>query len=200
MSSETTFSPSVRVAVLRTLLDEVNAELNAARGAAQDEYKAKRAEGVKTVEVTLPGGAKVGTVSIRDGARTVTVDEDALLAHVKATAPTEVVERVDPAVLADPEVVAWVLAHRPQMVREQVRPAYAKKVTADLDDAGDLINTSTGEVVHLAEVRIAGPSGDFSYRPAKDARERVLEAWRAGELGELGGMFAVLPEGGGGDE
>lgn len=189
-------SAQTRVAVLRALLDEIKSELNTARAEAQEEYRAKRGDGVKTLKVSLPNGEEVGTISIKDGARTVTPDRDALLAHVKATAPTEVVEMVDPKVLADPELIAWVLQNRPDSVREEVRSAYEQKILSDLDDNGDLVNTTTGQIVHLAEVRTVAPTGEFSYRPRNDARQRVMDAWRSGELVDLGGLFAALPKGG----
>ncbi|QBI56876.1 WhiB family transcriptional regulator [Streptomonospora litoralis] len=178
-------SPGLRVAVLRALMDEVKDELDAARAEAETNFKAQRAAGVKTIEVSLPDGAKVGTVSIKDGTRTVSVDREKLLAHAKRVAPTEVIEKVDPRVLADPELIAWVLENRPDAIREEVQPAYEKRVASDVDDDGNLRDPATGETIALAKVRTVQASGEFSFRPTKDARQRVMDlaGWPARRAG-----------------
>src|SRR5690606_42031853 len=107
--------------------------------------EARRDHGIKTLSVVLPTGAEVGTISIKAGGSVIRWHGAALADYVEATAPTEIVETVDPAVLADPELVLWVLQHRPHMVRREVRDAYRTRLARELTDDGELVDPTTGE-------------------------------------------------------
>lgn len=181
---------AVRVAVLRALADEIRDHTAATRAEAEKVFgEARRDHGIKTLSVVLPTGAEVGTISIKAGGSVIRWHGAALVDYVEATAPTEIVETVDPAVLADPELVLWVLQHRPHMVRREVRPAYRTRLARELTDDGELVDPTTGEVHKVAEIERTPPDGSFAYRPAPSARADVLAAWQSGALDALG----ILP-------
>ncbi|MFW5415067.1 hypothetical protein J0910_00535 [Nocardiopsis sp. CNT-189] len=178
---------AARVAALKILAERVASEYEAARRDAEPEFARLRAQlGVKSLDVLLPGGASAGTISIRAGARIVEWDEAALVDYAETAAPHEVVEAVDPAALDDEEVRALIAAHRPDLVRRTVRPAYRAALDKQLSADGTVVDPRTGEVVALAEVTTTAPSGRFSYTRAADAEQAVLDAWHAGALAEVG--------------
>lgn len=180
---------ALKVAALRVLSDAINNEARENRAVAEAEFARLRTEnGVKSLTVTLPDGVEVGTIAIKTGAREVAWLENAVLSFASEVAPTEVVETVDPAVLEDPEVREWLSAHKPEAFTTTVRPGWLK--TLKPDDDGQVVNPTTGELVKVADVATAPPSGKFAYTPTKDAAARVVAAWRAGELGEIGGPLA----------
>lgn len=180
---------ALRVAALRVLSDAINTEARENRAVAEDEFARLRTEnGVKSLTVTLPDGAEVGTIAIKTGTREVVWHENAVLSFASEVAPTEVVEAVDPSVLEDPMVREWLSAHKPEAFTTTVRPAFLKSLKPD--DDGQVVNPTTGELVKVASVDTAPPSGKFAYTPTKDAAARVVAAWQAGELGEIGGPLA----------
>ncbi|HLU96522.1 MAG TPA: hypothetical protein VKZ89_06775 [Thermobifida alba] len=182
---------AARVAALKILAERVTSEYEAARADAAPEFARLRTQlGVKSLDVLLPGGASAGTISIKAGARIVDWDEAALADYAEANAPDEVVETVDPAALDDDEVRALIAAHRPDLVRRTVRPAYRAALDKQLNTDGTIVDPRTGEVVTLAEVTTAAPSGRFSYTRAADAERAVLDAWHAGALAEVGASLA----------
>ncbi|WDZ91170.1 hypothetical protein [Nocardiopsis sp. HUAS JQ3] len=185
-------TPGAAVAVMRVLGDEVKAQTAAVRDTAQDEFKQLRAAGVKSMQAQLPTGAEVGRISIRDASPVVRWNGPKLAEFVEATAPIELVDRVDSAVLGDPELILWVLQNRPGMVRAEVRDSYRDKLKKRLTADGELVDESTGELFKVAEIDRPEPTGAFSYVPSDGAREEVLGAWRSGALAGMGGVFASL--------
>lgn len=185
-------STGVRLAVLRAIRDEVTESTAAERDGAEAEFgEMRRKQGIKSLSVVLPGGAELGTIAIKAGETVVRWDGPALVRYVEATAETELVDIVDTSVLADPELVEWILEHRPGAVRTEVRDSYRSQLKKRLTDDGELVDEATGELHKVATVDHQAPTGAFSYRPHKSAREDVAEAWRRGELASLGGMFAL---------
>jgi hypothetical protein len=185
-------STGARLAVLRAIGDEVAESTKALRADAEAEFgQMRRKQGIKSLSVVLPGGAEVGTVAIKAGETVVRWDGPALVRYVEATAETELVDVVDTSVLADPALIEWILEHRPNAVRTEVRDAYRDRLKKRLTDDGELVDEATGELHKVATVERHEPTGAFSYRPHKTHREDVAEAWRRGDLAELGGMFAL---------
>lgn len=180
---------ALRVAALRVLSDAITTEARENRAAAESAFARLRAEnGVKSMTVTLPDGSEIGTIAIKAGAREVEWLESALVSFASEVAPTEVTETIDPAILDDPEVREWLSAHKPGAFTTTVRPGWVKTLTPD--DDGQVVNPTTGELVKVANVTTSAPTGKFAYTPTKDAAERVVAAWQAGELGEIGGPLA----------
>jgi len=180
---------ALRVAALRVLSDAITTEARNVRAEAETEFARLRTDnGVKSLTVTLPDGTEVGTVAIKTGAREVSWDDEAVRAFAAEVAPTEVTETVDPAVLEDPTVRQFLREHKPDAFTTSVRPAFLKSLKPD--DDGCVVNPASGELVKVAEVTTGKPTGKFAYTPTKDAAARVVAAWQAGELGEIGGPLA----------
>ncbi|MFB8763818.1 hypothetical protein [Nocardiopsis alba] len=189
---ESEITHGAAVAVLRILGDDVRAKTTEVRDTAKAHFRDIRARGTKSMIAQLPDGSEVGRITITDPSPVVKWRGRALVDFVQKTAPTEVVDRVDPSVLSDPELVLWVLQNRPEAIRSEVRDAYRNKLRKQLTEVGELVDQTTGEVHKVAEIERPEPDGSFSYRPSDDAHELVLAAWRSGALSGLGGVFAAL--------
>jgi hypothetical protein len=190
--TEQDITPGGAVAVMRILGDEVKAKTTDVRESAKEHFREVRAKGTKSMVPQLPSGAEVGRITITDPSPVVKWDGPALLRYVEVTAPTEVVDKVNPDVLADPELVLWVLQNRPDMVRSEVRDAYRDRLRKKLTDDGELVDETSGQLIKVATVERTKSDGSFSYTPSDDAREQVLDAWRSGELVAMGGLFSAL--------
>jgi hypothetical protein len=177
-----------RVAVLDVLAKRVYAALAEARKEAEPVFAAARIEGNKQIEVALPSGAQVGTVSIKAGDDTVTVNEADVLTWVLDHAPGEIEHVITPSALDQPDVVAYIRRFYPELAAKKVRTAYRTKLLGQLDDDGEFVDDATGEVVKLADAVKSDPSGAFvlTFEKAKNGkpsgRDRIAEAWQSGEL------------------
>ncbi|TDD68581.1 hypothetical protein [Actinomadura rubrisoli] len=168
----------------RAILAKVRAE----RAAAEEKDARKLTEkaladayaenGVEKCAVSLPGVGKVATVTLKAGAVETQVDEDALLATVEEHQPDEVEDVADLQVLADPEVLAWLREHRPDLVTRRVRPVWraAKVKEAEANGGRILANAKTGEEVTIAKVVQHDPTGAFQINFVPDGRYLVETA------------------------
>lgn len=149
-----------KVALLTALKDAVEAELDAARAEARDVIiKAREELGVKSVEVTVPDGEVVATVTVAGG----------------GTAP---------AVHYDETFLAWVKENHPTEVVEAVRPAFSKALLGRLEQAGDkFVDPNTGEVVAGIGERLKSEYISVRFKP--EGRAVIAEAWRLSEIGLL---------------
>lgn len=160
-------------AVLKTLLDEIDAQYKAARAAVQAALDTQQQEtGGTKFDATVPGAegpVKVGTVSLSSGsAAAVVTDAEAFEAWVRDRYPSETSVR---------------------LVRE-VRPAWQKDMLARATAAGAAVDTETGEEIPGVEMR-AARSRTHSVRFGTGGRDVVRESWRAGLLG--GVLPALAP-------
>lgn len=177
-----------RVAVLDALHRRVKKALDQARAEAAPVFAEFRRQGSTQVEVALPSGERVGTVSIKAGGETLVVDEEALLKWVLNTRPDEVEVSVSSAALSRPDVVAYVRKFHPHLVEQKVRPSYRTVLLEQLTEDGELIDHATGEVAKVAERRRRDPDGSFQLTFASagngrpNGRDRIAEAWQSGEL------------------
>jgi hypothetical protein len=193
-----------RIAVLDALSKRVNKALADARREAEPLFAAARSAGSKQLDVKLPSGESVGTVSIKAGEDTVRVHEQTLLDWVAANAPTEIETVVSPSALDRPDVVAYIRRFYPDLAVKKVRPAYRTLLLGKLNGDGELIVEDTGEVVELADVKKGEPTGAFvlTWERAKNGkpagRDRVAEAWQSGELSLADLLMPAIeaPEGG----
>lgn len=177
---------SLRIAALRVLSDEVKTAQMAARGEAEKVFAAARNDlGMKSVAVTLDDGTPLGSVAIKAGAKTVAVDEPALFELVADSAPDELVEVLKPGAETDPELLEWVKANRPALIHSKVRDSYRVKVVKDANADGQVLNTTTGELVKVVEVSYELPTGAFAYTPCAGAAEAIMRAWQRGELADV---------------
>ncbi|MEV4181677.1 hypothetical protein AB0J28_09540 [Streptosporangium canum] len=179
---------ALRVAALDALSKRVNKALADARGEAEPLFAAVRAGGATQIEVTLPSGDPVGKISIKAGQETVRTDEAALLAWVLANAPEEIEATVSPSALSRPDVIAYVRKLHPDLIGQKVRPAYRAKLLGEVNDAGELVSETTGEVVKVTETIKADPTGAFAltFETAKkgkpNGRDQIANAWQSGEM------------------
>ncbi len=179
---------ALKAAVLDTLAKRVSAALAEARRDAEPLFAAVRKEGHPQVEITLPSGEVVGKVSIKAGRETLVVDENALLAWVKANNPEELESTVSPAALTRPDVIAYVRKLHPDLVSHKVRPAYRAKLVGGLNADGELVSETTGEVTKVAKTVKAAPTGEFAmtFEKAKNGRpggrDQIANAWNSGDL------------------
>jgi hypothetical protein len=157
-----------KVALLAALKDAVEAELEQARAEmkgvlleAHDQF------GVKSVEVDLPSGEVVASVSI-------------------------VPEKEAAAVLSEDEFTSWVAHHHPEQIdtRPRVHAAFAKLLLGRVEftDSGKAVDTDSGEVIDGLGVR--AKAGYVSVRFKPEGRELVAQAWR--DRGILGTVMPRL--------
>lgn len=178
----------LRVAALDALSKRVNRALADARQEAEPGFAALRAAGVTQIEVALPSGDVVGKISIKASQDVVRDDEDALLAWVLANKPEEIEHAVSPSALTRPDVVAYVRKLHPDLVGKKIRPAYKAKLLAELDDEGQLVSETTGEVVKVRKVIKGQPTGAFAltFETAKrgkpNGRDQIADAWQTGAV------------------
>jgi hypothetical protein len=157
-----------REAVLKALSDAIGEELKLVRTEVQG-YLDDSA-GIRQVAATLPDGTPIGKISLTD--------------------PTPA------AVVTDPDAfTAWVRDHHPagkeNVTRRfvtEVRPAFTTALLKEMTAAGvtQWCNRETGEVHKVPGVEIrATRARGHSVRLDEDGRQKVAEAWRAGELNHL---------------
>jgi hypothetical protein len=156
-----------REAALKALLDAIDGEYKTARAAVQQALDEQAtATGAKSFDALLPGGVKVGTVTLTGGETAArVVDEAEFIEWVRASYPSEMTVRV---------------------VRE-VRPAWLTAFLGQMTAAGAAVDTATGEAVPGVEIK-PSRARSHSVRFGKTGRADVAEAWRAGGLASL-----VLP-------
>lgn len=87
---------SAAVTVLRILGDEVHATTIEVRDSAKAYFRDVRARGTKSMIAQLPDGSEVGRITITDPSPVVRWRGRVLVDFAQKTAPTEVVDRVDP--------------------------------------------------------------------------------------------------------
>jgi hypothetical protein len=182
------------VATARGVLDEASERSESVRKHARTCLLPYARAGVKSLTATLPDGTVLGTLSFIRPAPRIRWDEDAVRDFVDQTAPTEIDEDIDPAILANPDVVEWILEHHPEAVRRSVRPKYLTLLEQDLDQEGRLAHPHTGELVPVATVTTPKPTGQFQWTPDQTRRPQLLAAVRAGELGGGAGLLKLLPD------
>lgn len=179
---------ALRVAALDALSKRVSKVLAEARAEAEPLFAALRSSGATQIEVTLPSGTPVGKISLKAGQETVRTDEAALLAWVLANAPEEIEATVSPSALSRPDVIAYVRKLHPDLIGQKIRPAYRAKLLSGVNDVGELVSETTGEVVKVSETVKSGPTGAFAltFETAKKGkpggRDQVANAWQSGEL------------------
>ncbi|MFE9099917.1 hypothetical protein [Actinomadura geliboluensis] len=137
---------------------------------------AREQTGLVSAEVTLPGLGVVASVTLKKGTTQVDADEDALLATVEKHQPNEVEETIDPEVLEDPEVIAWLREHRPAAITRRVRPAWRNALLGKAKANGGYITTDTGDKVKIADVTRHDPTGAFQLTLADTDRAELAEA------------------------
>jgi hypothetical protein len=162
---------NLKFLLMKTLTDLVKSETDDARKQLMELLLEQYEDtGTKSFSVQIPGAEKVATFTLAEPKPTHKVDDAALL--------------------------AWCLEHRPDLVEtveheEVVLEAWTEKrlaegaaalVTSEYKLAGTMYVTDEGEPVDGVEYVPAGTPKSFAVRYEKGGQERVVEAWRDGEL------------------
>ena len=157
---------------LKTLTDMVKTETDAGRAELMDILLAQFEDtGTKSFSVGIPGGEKVATFTIAEPKPGHKVYPDELLEWCKTNRP-DLVETIE-----HPPVEAW--------TEHKLVDGIEKAITTDYKLARDTYITDEGEPVPGVEYIPAGTPKSFSVKYEKGGQERVIEAWRAGELGNI---------------
>ncbi|GII87114.1 hypothetical protein Ssi03_51040 [Sphaerisporangium siamense] len=173
----------LRVAAGKVLADIVTAGYEGVRADAEKVFGAARRElGAKTLDVALPDGTSLGTISILAGPAERTVNMSAVAAIVAQQSGA--VEALRPEAVTDPALLAFVRDHMPHLIETKVRQEDLKAALKRIDAEGCL-NGTDGKKVKVAEVQRGEPTGEFRYRPSPEAEAAIRRAWQAGELQEL---------------
>jgi hypothetical protein len=196
MSEMTPREHALRVAVLSTLTDEIKGAYKTAREEAQPVFKAAREDGQTQQKVLLPDGAEIGLISIRGGGTNVTADEGALTAWTAEHNPDGIEDYLIPQAVSNADVIALVKAYYPNAVASRVRAPVREALLKEAEQRGGyVVDGESGEKAKIAEIGEGKPTGVFSLRSASGAREKVIAAWRAGELADIGLGPLALPGG-----
>lgn len=167
-------SASVRMAVLKALMDQIKTAYEDARREADDQLRSLYREASATqMVIVVPGMGKVAKLSL-------------------AVADAKVV-------LNDAKLLAWVREREPEQIRQHVvktdyvLATFLAELVADLqieDDGsgGDMVvRKSTGEVVEWARVAPGGP-GQTTLTFEKGGRDAIAVAFRS-----FGQLLPKLP-------
>jgi len=163
---------ALNAAVLKTLADEVETALTAAK---QSVMGGLAGSGTDRAVAVLPDGTKVASLPLAGG-------------ETKAR-------------VADPgALLAWMEANRPGEIVKTVRPDTVKAILAAANKEGRAVDTATGQVIPGIEFAPTTPYVSVTFSrgrsPGEGGRDVIKRAWQAGEL-DLRDMLLALPEGGG---
>lgn len=165
---------ALRTAVLKAVADALKAEAEADRhelfAALVELYKES---GAKSLDVRLPDGTKVATISLA-------------------------IEQSKPVVTDHGALLAWALENRPEWCREiPARTDVAEAAvfeSVEFTPDGQAV-TSDGEIVPGVAVTPGGSPRNFSVRFETHGRSAIAAAWSDGRFGgALPGMAPALPE------
>lgn len=156
--------------LMKTLADVVKTETDKGRAELMEVLLAQFEDtGNKSYSVHIPGAEKVATFTIAEPKPTHKVDPAALLAWCQEHRP-DLVETIE-----HPPVEAYT-EHR---LRDDVEKVITKEYS--LAQNAFYVNED-GEPVDGVEYVPAGTPKSFTVRYEKGGQERVIEAWRGGEL------------------
>lgn len=175
---------NLRFALMKAIADAIKEELDLERADHTTDLRRMYEDaGIKSMDVKLPGGGKVATISLSIPKPTTTVvDEEALLAWCQANMPTAILEETIP---AEPERV---IPATPERTVYRVDPAMVDallKNSRPVDPAGGPVVDEDGVVVDGVTYTPAGSPRSFSVRYETGGREDLAVAWRSGELDAL---------------
>lgn len=147
----------------KTLADYVAAEVKDERGTILDELLDLWEEhGVKQVSVNLPDGEAVATITLSQPSPSTRITDDEAF-------------------------IDWAEANYPEAVKtiteRKVDPALLKVIASEYAESGGRHYTADGEEIPGVRTTTAAPSSfSVKYSKGDSSRQRVIEAWRSGEL------------------
>lgn len=165
---------ALRTVVLRAISDALKAETDNDKAALFDAVvDLYEATGSKTLEVRLPDGEKVATITLA-------------------------IEQSKPETFDHAALLAWAQENRPEWCHEvPARIEVSEKAAVDgveFTPEGIAV-TPGGEVVPGLRMKRGGTPTHTSVRFEKTGRQAIAGAWSRGEFGDaLPGMAPALPE------
>lgn len=148
---------SLRLAVLTALRDAIDEEVTALRQDVTGRMlDARETLGVKAVQVDLPDGTPIASVTLTEGSP-------------------------KPAVVDELEFIRWVKANAPDEIVDSVRSSYQRALLGRVEvREGVAVDTGTGEVV--SGVGVVAKAPYISMRYKSEGRAAIAEAWRSEAL------------------
>lgn len=201
MTAETTTAPAAapipdslallrlarRVGMAKAAQMQAGKNYDAIKAAAQITYGQIRRRGTPSQEIRLPDGTKAGLITIERGPIVTTVDEELLTTVIAGNEPDAFEDFAAPAALAHPEVLAFLAEHLPHLVGRRVKPDVRAQYERELsENAGMVVDHTTGERVQVANITHLDPTGSFSVRWERKGFELLTEAMDAGLIGPDG--------------
>lgn len=151
-------NPTVRRVIAAKLVADELKDIE--RAAKADLMELADATGATSFTAKDDDGTKLGTVSKSEG-------------------------RVSAKVVDDDALLAWVKANRPDQLRQVVEDAYVKALLKTAVENGDAVDERTGEVIPGIEVTQAAPF--VSARPTAEAKALMKGLLASSTLLELAG-------------
>jgi hypothetical protein len=189
---------ALRVAVLDVIGKEISGAYKGARKDAEEAFGPLRADGQSQQKVMMPDGTEIGLISIKSGSKDINATEDALTGWLEEHNPEGLEDYLDPSAATNTELLDVVRAVFPELVRTRIRAEVRAALLKEIEETGGyLVDKDSGDKEQVAEVTDVKPTGAFSYRPAKNARDEVIAAWRRGELQGIALDALALPAGDG---
>ncbi|WP_138443546.1 hypothetical protein [Sinomonas susongensis] len=156
----------------KTLADIVKGEVDTDRAELLERLLGQYDEtGTKSFTVQIPGAEKVATLTLAEPKPTTKVDAAALLEWCRENRPDLLKTVHHPAQEAWDETV--------------LADGAAVTITKEAKLAGTVYITDDGEPIDGLEYVPAGRPKSFTVRYEKGGQDRVIEAWKDGELGAL---------------
>ena len=160
---------NLKFLLMKTLTDMVKTETEQERSELMEQLLEQFEEtGTKSFSIQIPGAEKVATFTISEPKPGHKINSDELLAWCQANRADLVETLIFPMV--------------PARTEYRLRADVEKVITSEYKLAGDTYITDDGEPVAGVEYVPAGTPKSFSVRYEKGGQERVIEAWRSGEL------------------
>jgi hypothetical protein len=131
----------------------------------------------KGLAVKLLDGTEIGSLAIYDGPPSTQVNMKTVAAIVANDAPDEFVEELTPEALTDENLLAFIRAEMPHLLRLRIRDDYLKKLLKRID-ANGYLKDAAGTRIKVAEVTRGEPTGKFAFTAGPGARELVWQAWQ----------------------
>jgi hypothetical protein len=159
----------LRFTLMKTLTDLVKGEADEARAELFPDLLEQFNElGTKSFTVKVPGAEKVATFTIAEPKPATKVDDAALIRWCELNRPDLLTD------VEHPPVEAW--------TQTVLTDGALKEIMATCPLVGEKFYTETGEEVEGVTYIPAGTPKSFTVRYEKGGQERVIQAWRDGDL------------------
>lgn len=162
----------LRFTLMKTLSDLVKGEADEARAELfPDLLEQFNDLGTKSFTVKVPGAEKVATFTIAEPKPVTKVDNAALIQWCEQNRPDLLTD------IEHPPVEAW--------TQTVLSEGAEKEIMATCPLVGDTFYTPEGEAVEGITYIPAGTPKSFTVRYEKGGQDRIIQAWREGDLAAI---------------